>query len=65
MTNTNRDKVADGEHGIFIPGRLGLFGEHSDWAGAMRKYVQVLFALRSRDVFQLGRLFESSGTIVI
>lgn len=59
MTNTNQGKVADcdREHEIFVPGRLGLFGEHSDWAGAMRKYVQVLFALRSRDAFQLGRLF--------
>ena len=23
---------------LFVPGRLCLFGEHSDWAGAMRKY---------------------------
>ena len=25
------------EHHIFVPGRLALFGEHSDWAGGMRK----------------------------
>ena len=59
MTSINRDKVGDcdGEHEIFVPGRLGLFGEHSDWAGAMRKYVQALFAIRSLDVFQPGRFF--------
>lgn len=22
---------------LFVPGRLCLFGEHSDWSGAMRK----------------------------
>jgi galactokinase len=22
---------------LFVPGRLCIFGEHSDWAGAMRK----------------------------
>jgi galactokinase len=23
---------------IFVPGRICLFGEHSDWAGQMRKF---------------------------
>ena len=23
---------------LFVPGRLCLFGEHSDWSGAMRKW---------------------------
>ena len=25
---------------LFVPGRLCLFGEHSDWAGSMRKCVR-------------------------
>lgn len=25
---------------LFVPGRLAIFGEHSDWAGAMLKQVQ-------------------------
>lgn len=32
--------VEDGENKplqIFVPGRLCLFGEHSDWAGSYRK----------------------------
>jgi galactokinase len=27
----------EGSLELFVPGRLCLFGEHSDWAGAMRK----------------------------
>ncbi|KAL4857393.1 hypothetical protein ACK3TF_002272 [Chlorella vulgaris] len=27
---------------LFVPGRLCIFGEHSDWAGAMRKYNHTL-----------------------
>eukprot|EP00890_Picochlorum_soloecismus_P002113 jgi/Picsp_1/2902/NSC_01127-R1_galactokinase len=40
VTSTSPAKDVDGneEHEIFVPGRLCLFGEHSDWAGAMRKY---------------------------
>jgi len=30
--------VIDGEIDLFVPGRLCLFGEHSDWAGQMRKF---------------------------
>lgn len=30
--------VGQGAFEVFVPGRLCLFGEHSDWAGAMRKY---------------------------
>jgi len=41
VTSTSPAKDGDGdyEHEIFVPGRLGFFGEHSDWAGALRKYV--------------------------
>ena len=30
--------VIDGAIELFVPGRLCLFGEHSDWAGQMRKF---------------------------
>lgn len=33
---TNGDGICDALE-LFVPGRLCLFGEHSDWAGAMRK----------------------------
>jgi len=33
----DRDKHEDAVE-LFVPGRLALFGEHSDWAGSMRKY---------------------------
>jgi hypothetical protein len=25
---------------VFVPGRLCLFGEHSDWSGAFRRFMQ-------------------------
>ena len=30
--------VKDSSIEIFVPGRLCLFGEHSDWASEYRKY---------------------------
>ena len=39
-TGIDQAAVMAGQEGsleLFVPGRLCLFGEHSDWAGAMRK----------------------------
>ena len=29
-----------GAHYLFVPGRVCLFGEHSDWAGGFRRFNQ-------------------------
>ena len=33
----HHESSSDGMREIFVPGRLCLFGEHTDWAGAMRR----------------------------
>jgi UTP-glucose-1-phosphate uridylyltransferase/mevalonate kinase len=34
----NRDGKMPGAHYLFVPGRVCLFGEHSDWAGGFRRF---------------------------
>lgn len=37
VMSENGNRVDQQVLDLFVPGRLCLFGEHSDWAGAMRK----------------------------
>ena len=36
--NREEDASALSSHYVFCPGRVCLFGEHSDWAGGMRRF---------------------------
>lgn len=35
--STVNGQVAQGQVELFVSGRLAVFGEHSDWSGAMRR----------------------------
>jgi len=50
---------------LFVPGRLCLFGEHSDWAGQMRKFNssivpgQALVACTEEGIYATARICDS------
>jgi UTP-glucose-1-phosphate uridylyltransferase/mevalonate kinase len=56
----NKDKIE-----LFVPGRLCLFGEHSDWAGQMRKFNsdivpgQALVACTEEGIYATARINDT------
>jgi len=57
--------IINDEIDLFVPGRLCLFGEHSDWAGQMRKFNseivpgQALVACINEGIYATARISEN------